>query len=67
MTKFRVGDKVVCNRPVPTMMNKKGVSGTVTEVVEYGRLIRLSHPFDVNGFYTPNQFDLFRKMKMVNK
>lgn len=58
MTKFKVGDRVICNRPVNTMLEHKGDWATVISITP-GGLLELSSPYDDAGFYTAEQFDKF--------
>ncbi len=57
MTKFKIGDRVICNRPVETMRAYKGVTATVTGISPSRGLLGLSYPYEKCGVYTPEQFD----------
>lgn len=56
MTKFKIGDLVVCANPVPTMMHRLNVRARVTGVVGNGEFLELSRPYDNCAIYTSTQF-----------
>lgn len=66
MSKFKVGDKVVCRRPANENMKVYvGKSGVITSVFvdEFDICLRINGVFKDNGVFTSEQFDLVRQME----
>lgn len=56
MSKFKVGDLVVCVNPVSTMTHYLNVRARITEISGHGKFLQLSNPYERNGVYTAAQF-----------